>query len=85
MPKRARWSRLHGRAKLPTAGKDLDQAMETIEKENPMLRGILPKVYAKPNLDPSALGGLIDLVGNIALGDEAAKRKIFLAKCMNTS
>ncbi len=80
VPKNARWSYLHSRAKLPTIGKDLDDAMELIEKENPTLKGILPKVFAKPNLDKSALGGLIDLIGNIALGDEAAKSKDILGK-----
>ena len=80
VPKNARWSYLHSHAKLPTIGKDLDDAMELIEKENPTLKGILPKVFAKPNLDKSALGGLIDLIGNIALGDEAAKSKDILGK-----
>ena len=54
--------------------------METIERENPRLKGILPKVYSKPNLDKAALGGLIDLVGNIALGEKAAKSKDILGK-----
>jgi len=80
VPKNARWSYLYARAKLPTIGKDLDDAMEAIEKENPILKGILSKVYARPNLDPSALGGLIDLIGNVALGSEAAKSKDILGK-----
>jgi type I restriction enzyme M protein len=54
--------------------------METIEKANPTLKGILPKEYAKPNLDKQALGSLIDLIGNIALGDEAAKSKDILGR-----
>src|SRR5664280_16106 len=78
VPPVARWSQLHSRAKLPSIGKDLDDAMEAIEKENPTLKGILPKVFARPNLDKAALGGLIDLVGNIALGTEAAKSKDLL-------
>lgn len=41
--------------------------MDAIEKENPSLKGVLPKVFARQNLDPTSLGGLIDLVGNIAL------------------
>lgn len=77
---KARWSYLHSRAKLPEIGKDVDEAMDAIEKENPTLRGILPKVYARPNLDKAALGGLIDLIGNIALGDEAAKSKDVLGR-----
>jgi type I restriction enzyme M protein len=80
VPQIARWSYLHARAKLPSIGKDLDDAMETIEKENPTLKGILPKVYARPNLDKTALGGLIDLIGNIALGSEAAKSKDLLGR-----
>ena len=80
VPSVARWSQLHSRAKLPSIGKDLDDAMEAIEKENPTLKGILPKVFARPNLDKAALGGLIDLVGNIALGTEAAKSKDLLGR-----
>jgi type I restriction enzyme M protein len=47
--------------------------MDAIEKENPSLKGVLPKVFARQNLDPTSLGGLIDLVGNIALGDAKAR------------
>jgi type I restriction enzyme M protein len=60
VPQKARWSYLHTRAKQPTIGKDVDDAMEAIEKENPTLKGILPMVYARPNLDKASLGGLID-------------------------
>jgi len=80
VPQTARWSHLHSRAKIPSIGKDVDDAMEAIEKENATLKGILPKVYARPNLDKAALGGLIDLVGNIALGTEAAKSKDLLGR-----
>ncbi len=80
VPQISRWSYIHSRAKLPSIGKDLDDAMEAIEKENTTLKGILPKVYARPNLDKSALGGLIDLIGNIALGDAAAKAKDLLGR-----
>jgi type I restriction enzyme M protein len=80
VPQTARWSHLHSRAKLPSIGKDVDDAMEAIEKENPTLKGILPKVFARPNLDKAALGGLIDLIGNIALSDEAATSKDILGR-----
>ena len=69
VPEKARWSYLQSRAKLPEIGKDVDGAMDAIEKENPSLKDVLPKVYARGNLDPANLGGLIDLLGNIALGD----------------
>lgn len=80
VPSIARWSYLHSRAKLSSIGKDIDDAMEAIEKENPALKGILPKAYARPNLDKASLGGLIDLIGNIALGDEVAKSKDILGR-----
>jgi type I restriction enzyme M protein len=80
VPSAARWTYLHSRAKQPSIGKDVDDAMEVIEKENPTLKGILPKVYARPNLDKAALGGLIDLIGNIAIGTEAAKSKDILGR-----
>ncbi|OGT08943.1 MAG: DNA methyltransferase [Gammaproteobacteria bacterium GWE2_37_16] len=80
VPQIARWSYLHSRAKLPSIGKDADDAMEAIEKENPTLKGILPKVFARPNLDKAALGGLIDLIANIALGNAAAKSKDILGR-----
>lgn len=69
VPPEARWSYLQAKAKDPEIGKYVDKAMDVIEKENPSLRGVLPKVYAKGNLDPTSLGGLIDLIGNIALGE----------------
>ena len=73
VPEIARWSYLQARAKQPEIGKDVDFAMDAIEKENPSLKGVLPKVYARGNLDPTSLGGLIDQVGNIALGDAKAR------------
>ena len=69
VPPEARWSYLQAKAKDPEIGKYVDKAMDAIEKENPSLKGVLPKVYAKGNLDPTSLGGLIDLIGNIALGE----------------
>jgi len=80
VPQNARWSYLHSRAKQPAIGKDIDNAMEALEKENPTLKGVLPKVFARPNLDKASLGGLIDLIGNIALGDEASKSKDLLGR-----
>jgi len=73
VPTTARWSYLQSRAKLPEIGKDVDFAMDAIERDNSILRNVLPKVYARGNLDPASLGGLIDLVGNIALGKAKAR------------
>ncbi len=73
VPSMARWSHLQASAKLPSIGKIVDEAMDAIEKENPSLKGVLPKVYARQNLDPTSLGELIDLIGNIALGTAKAR------------
>ena len=73
VPPEARWSFLLAKAKQPDIGGYVDAAMDAIEKENPILKGVLPKVFARQNLDPASLGGLIDLVGNIALGDAKAR------------
>lgn len=73
VPKDARWSLLQSKAKQPDIGKFVDDAMDAIEKENNSLKGVLPKVYAHQNLDPTSLGELIDLISNIALGDAKAQ------------
>ena len=73
VPPQARWSLLLSKAKQVDIGKVVDEAMDAIEKENTSLKGVLPKVYARQNLDPTSLGELIDLVGNIALGDTKAR------------
>lgn len=80
VPPSARWNWLQGRAKLPTIGKDVDDAMDAIEKDNPSLKGVLPKVYAQEKLDKASLGGLIDLVGSAALGTKEAQSKDVLGK-----
>lgn len=73
VPEKARWMYLQSEAKTPTIGKTIDDAMDAIERENPSLKGVLPKVYARQNLDPTSLGELIDLIGNIALGDTKSR------------
>lgn len=67
MPAEARWSTLVANAKDPKIGKLIDEAMDAIEKDNSSLKGVLPKVFARPNLDPTSLGELIDLIGNSTL------------------
>jgi type I restriction enzyme M protein len=73
VPIEARWTYLQAQARQPKIGTFVDEAMDALEKENASLKGVLPKVFARQNLDPASLGGLIDLVGNIALGDAKAR------------
>lgn len=67
VPEKARWIFLQDRAKQPEIGKFIDEAMDAIERLNPSLKGVLPKIYADPELDKQRLGELIDLIGSIGL------------------
>jgi type I restriction enzyme M protein len=67
VPAEARWSHLQANAKQPTIGKDVDDAMVAIERDNPRLKGVLPKDYARPGLDKQRLGELIDVIATIEL------------------
>ena len=68
VPASARWSEVQAAAKQTDIGKRIDDAMTEIERENPKLKGILPKGYARPTLDQRRLGELVDLIGTIGLG-----------------
>ena len=65
VPGEARWQHIQDRAKLATIGQDIDHAMDLIEKENPSVRGILPRNYGREGLDKGRLGQLVDLIGSI--------------------
>jgi len=80
VPKEARWSLLAANAKKPEIGRIIDKAMEAIERDNPSLKGVLAKDYARPALDKTRVGELIDLIGNIGLGDKASRSKDILGR-----
>jgi type I restriction enzyme M protein len=80
VPEKARWSFLQAKAKQPNIGQLIDDAMVEIEKQNKSLKGVLPKSYARPDLDKQRLGELIDLIGTITLGDEASRSKDILGR-----
>ncbi len=67
VPAESRWSHLQASAKQPTIGKIVDDAMVAIERDNPRLKGVLPKDYARPGLDKQRLGELIDVIATIEL------------------
>jgi type I restriction enzyme M protein len=67
VPKEGRWSHLQASAKQPTIGKIVDDAMVAIERDNPRLKGVLPKDYARPGLDKQRLGELIDVIATLEL------------------
>jgi type I restriction enzyme M protein len=80
VPPEARWSQLQGKAKQPTIGKLVDDAMMAIERDNQTLKGVLPKDYARPALDKQRLGELIDLIGTIGLGDRENRSRDLLGR-----
>ena len=73
VPPEARWTHLKSRAKQPTIGQLVDDAMSSIEHDNTALKDVLPKDYAREALDKQRLGQLIDLVTNIEAGSEQAR------------
>jgi len=76
VPKAARWPYLQANAKQATIGKIVDDAMVAIERDNPRLKGVLPKDYARPSLDKHRLGELIDLIGTIGLVPRYCEYKV---------
>ena len=74
VPPTARWNTLQNSAKQPTIGKVVDDAMVALERDNPRLKGVLPKDYARPGLDKHRLGELIDLIGTISLITSPAEK-----------
>jgi type I restriction enzyme M protein len=80
VPKQARWSHLKANAPQPTIGKLVDDAMTAIERDNPSLKSVLPKDYARPGLDKHRLGQLINLVSDIGLGSPADRAKDILGR-----
>ena len=80
VPPEARWERLKAAAKQPDIGRLVDDSMAAVERDNPMLKDVLPKDYARHSLDQTRLGQLIDMVSNIKVGDEAARSKDVLGR-----
>ena len=80
VPPEARWHYLKAQARQPTIGQLVDDAMAGIERDNPALKGVLPKDYARPALDKTRLGQLIDLISNIKVGDAEARAKDVLGR-----
>jgi type I restriction enzyme M protein len=80
VPKAARWPGIQAKAKYPRIGQLIDDGMVAIEKDNPSLKGVLPKNYGRPGLDKQRLGGLVDLIGTIGLGTKEHRSKDILGR-----
>lgn len=71
--KEARWEKIQKAAKTPQLGEVIDKAMEALEKSNASIKGILAKNYESPDLDKTRLGGVVDLISEINIGDRNSK------------
>ena len=80
VPGAARWDFLQGKARDARIGQLIDEAMGAIEGDNPGLKGVLPRDYARPSLDKPKLGQLIDLIATIGLGDAESRRQDILGR-----
>ena len=76
VPETARWSVIASKAHTPEIGTVIDDAMRAIEKENKRLKDILPKNFARPELDKRRLGDVVDLFTNIKMVDAGSSRDI---------
>jgi len=80
LPEAARWPAIRNAAKQSSAGVVVNAAMAAVEQENPRLKGVLPQIYNRPNIDVRRLGELIDLVSGIGLGSAEHREKDILGR-----
>ena len=80
VPPEARWGNIQNQGKQPNIAKLIDDAMYAIERDNPKLKGKLPRDYARRGIPAERMGGLIDLIGKMAIGTEQAKAKDVLGR-----
>src|SRR5947199_7703466 len=75
VPEEARWSALLAAASQPDIAKRIDEALELIEDENPRLRNVLPRIYARAPLSPELMGSLVETISKIGFGEGAKEAR----------
>ncbi|MXX06328.1 MAG: SAM-dependent DNA methyltransferase [Gammaproteobacteria bacterium] len=80
VPPDARWQHIRGQARQPMIGQLVDDAMAVLERDNPALKDVLPKDYARQGLDKHRLGQLIDMISNIRVGDKDSRSRDVLGR-----
>ena len=80
VPEVARWESLRAAAKQVDIGKRIDEALAAIEAENPPLKNILDKRYARAQLPDGKLGELVDLISTIGFGGDANQARDLLGQ-----
>ncbi len=76
VPQEARWETIAAAAHTPEIGKVIDNAMRMIESENDSLKGVLPKNFARQELDKRRLGDVVDLFTNVKMAEKGDTRDI---------
>jgi len=80
VPPEARWGNIQNQGKQPNIAKLIDDAMYAIERDNPKLKGKLPRDYARRGIPAERMGGLIDQIASIAIGTDQARAKDVLGR-----
>ncbi|MBK6904914.1 MAG: SAM-dependent DNA methyltransferase, partial [Saprospirales bacterium] len=80
VPQQARWPAIQAKAKDPGIGKIIDDAMDLLERDNASLKGVLPREYARPDLDKTKLGELVDMISTIGFNKPGHSSKDLLGK-----
>ncbi|MBI5846183.1 MAG: SAM-dependent DNA methyltransferase [Deltaproteobacteria bacterium] len=80
VPPESRWGNIQAQGKQPNIARLIDDAMYAIERDNPKLKGKLPRDYARRGIAPERLGGLIDQIASIAIGTDQARAKDVLGR-----
>ena len=76
VPEEARWAQIASEAHAPEIGQVIDNAMRSIERENDALKDVLPKNFARPELDKRRLGEVVDLFTNIQMSDGESEKDL---------
>ena len=80
VPEDARWEKLLAAASQPDIPKRIDDALALIEHENPELRNVLPRVYARAPLSPELMGSLVETIAKIGFGTDARESRDILGR-----
>jgi len=80
VPPEARWDKLQTQATRADIATLIDDAILAVERDNPGLKGKLPRDYARRGIAPEKMKGLIDLIANIGFKGDRDKARDTLGR-----
>ena len=80
VPPEARWANLQNQATRPDIATLIDDAILAVERDNPDLKGKLPRDYARKGIAPERMKGLIDLFAGIGFKEDRAMARDMLGR-----